>query len=186
MLTLSFVIYSVLASIFGVSLVVGLCSGSRTRTDQEAADTWRNIVHRNGVTEPIPFAQSSASVNAPGLVRVYPNTQQPKAAPKPLSLATSAPTPGPQVQPVRPAPVSVMERPDKTVSSASAAVKLPMKLADAPCEEERETVLKLHGEGKPMTAVILSVWGAKSGGSKKYKAARERYQFYLAEVNVND
>ncbi|MEM9948869.1 MAG: hypothetical protein AAF810_22790 [Cyanobacteria bacterium P01_D01_bin.36] len=171
-MTLSIVIYSALASIFGVSLVVGLCSGNRDRKEHDAATTWRNIEHRNGVTAPIPFAAPSAPVNAPGLVRVYPKTQQPDK--QQLSLVgVPASTPSPQVQPQRPAPVSVMERPDEAVSSASAGVQLPMKLAEAASDEEREAVLKLHGEGKSMTAVIFAVWGAKSGGSKKYAYSRD-------------
>ena len=185
MITLPLVIYSSLAAIFGVSFVAGLLSSQRSRSDNEAARTWRNITHRNGVTAPIPFASTSAPVNAPGLVRVYPKSQQPEPIKeRELVAATCSPvhTPGPQVQPACPAPVSASNPADGMDSSDSAALKLPMEIAEAASDEEREAVMKLHREGRPMTAVILTVWGAKSGGSKKYKAARDRYMFYIAEV----
>jgi hypothetical protein len=160
-------ILSSIITLFGVSFGVGLLSSSRTQADDDAALTWRAITHRNAITEPIPFASSVSRVNAPGLVQVYPRSQQPTPEP--------APTP-------RPAPVSMEKPAVASVSRTSAAPELPLELADEANDEEREVVLRLWESGRSMTAIILSVWGIKSGGSQRYDQARTRYKFYLAEA----
>lgn len=161
-------IFSSIVTLFGLSFSIGLLSSSRTRADDDAASTWRAIVHRNAITEPIPFATSVARVNAPGLVQVYPRSQQPTPTePAPTAL---------------PAPVSMGKPTVASVSHTSAALQLPLELADEANDEEREVVLRLWESGRSMTAIILSVWGIKSGGSQRYAEARTRYKFYLAEA----
>jgi hypothetical protein len=165
---LALIVSSLMLTIFGVSFSVGLLSSSRTRADDDAASTWRAIVHRNAISEPIPFAQSVARVNAPGLVQVYPRSQPPTPTePAPTAL---------------PAPVSLGNPPVASVSPTSAAPQLPIELADEATDEEREIVLRLWEKGRSMSAIILSVWGIKSGGSQRYAQARARYKFYLAEA----
>ena len=142
MLTLSLLIPSAIATVFGVSLAVGLLTSTRTREEKDADATWRNIIHRNTITEPIPFASSVARVNDPGLVQVHPRRDRP-SEPEPTSIPTypypldqaAAPTPTPtaDVQPACPAPVSIAPPAEAAASSASAAPKLPMKLAEEPC-----------------------------------------------------
>ncbi|MEM9151296.1 MAG: hypothetical protein AAGB19_12685 [Cyanobacteria bacterium P01_F01_bin.3] len=71
---------------------------------------------------------------------------------------------------------------DLSVSAASEKLELPLQLAEQPTEAEAEVVIESWEAGTSMTKTILHVWGIKAGGGKRYKAARERYKHYLAEV----
>ncbi len=151
-----------------VGAAVGFLSHRHTSQQASAAKTWRDITHRGGVTAVSPWHSSASRYNAPGLVQVYPRSQQP--------------TSNPNVQPERPAPVSIEKLADESVSATSETEELPLEVADEPNETEKEAVLKRLETGLSQSAIILAVWGAKSGGSAKYKAARERFQHYQSEV----
>lgn len=164
----------------GLTLIGGLVGffAERSRhTDDSATQTWRDITHRNGVSEISPWHSPKSSFNDPGLVRVYPRTQQP-------ANTTQAPDPG--VRPERPAPVP-NENPAVEALLADSELpelpELPIELADEATETERKIVSRLIEEGRSQSASILSVWGIKSGGSAKYKLARERFQQYQSEVS---
>lgn len=182
MLTLLILVPTTLAGVFLVSFSVGLLSSSHTTREKDASDTWRAIVHRNAISEPIPFASSVARVNAPGLVQVYSQRNQQMNLPICPQHPEPEPTPTAPIQPALPAPVSIKGPVDASVSAISAARKLPMELADEPNDEERDIVMRLWERGRAMTAIILSVWGIKSGGSARYAAARARYQYYISEA----
>ena len=181
-MTLLFIVGSGITLVALVGGAVGALSEQRESRQSAAARTWRDITLRNGVTAESPWHKRESSFNAPGLVRVYPHSQRPHI---PESELIHTHTPQPSVQTARPAPVSIENPVIETDSADSAAPKLPIELADEANETERAAVLRLHAEGKSQTAVILEAWAIKSGGSKKYKLARERYQQYLSEsVNV--
>ena len=185
------VISTAFASMTLLGGIVGFFSHRETTRQSQAAQTWRTITHRGGVAARSPWHPPESDYNAPGLVRVYPQSQKPStpasaATPAPTpALPTPTPAPDASAQPERPAPVSIVNPDDGSVSTVSASPELPMKLADEPTETEKEAVMNQLRKGSSQSKVILTVWGVKSGGSKKYKAARDRFQHYRQEAKAN-
>ncbi|MEM9092829.1 MAG: hypothetical protein AAGC93_29390 [Cyanobacteria bacterium P01_F01_bin.53] len=170
---LTIIIPSMLAAMFGAGIVAGLLTVRKESEAQDAADTYRAIVHRNAISEPVPFASSVAAVNAPGLVQVHPRSQ---SVPAPSSKSTAP------VRSALPAPPSIVKPDDLSVSATSEAPKLPIEMAEAANEAEAEIIIQAWEDGSSMTKTIKSVWGISAGGGAKYKAARARYKHYLSEV----
>ncbi|MEL7354064.1 MAG: hypothetical protein AAFN38_21760 [Cyanobacteria bacterium J06560_5] len=165
-------ILCILSAISGASFLIGFLQDQSAAEDQDAADTFRRIVHRNGVTEVSPWSAAHAPINAPGLVLVQPHTQRP-------------PMPPPPVQPARPTGPSVAKPDDSPLLVASELPKLPIELADEPTESEAEIIVAWWEDGFSMTKTIKSVWGISSGGGKRYATARARYKHYLSQVSAS-
>ncbi|MEL6553588.1 MAG: hypothetical protein AAFQ63_09035 [Cyanobacteria bacterium J06621_11] len=166
---LTVLITCILGSISGISFLIGWFSDQQDAAEQDAADTFRQITHRNGVTAPSPWSSPTAPVNAPGLIRTYPHSQRPPVTHSP-------------VQPARPALPSIEKPVEPSVSPASELPALPLEFSDEPNETEAAVIKALLDDGSSMTRIIKVAWGISSGGSKRYANARARYQHYLSEV----
>ena len=166
-----------------VSGSVGYFTSKRQQRSQWAASTWRDVVHRNGVTGVIPFAPPTASVNAPGLVRVYPRSHTSTLTP---AAPTAAHTDS-QVHNPRPRPASVMATVQPpSVSPSEAPTDEPLdftfELSDPPHPAERARVRRVYQQGLNQTKVIKAVWGLSKGGGKKYAEARRRFQSHVKDI----
>ncbi|MEL7523941.1 MAG: hypothetical protein AAGJ80_20365, partial [Cyanobacteria bacterium J06553_1] len=95
------------------------------------------------------------------------------------------PEPSADVQPALPAPPSVENHHDASVSATSEAPKLPIAMAETATEAEAAIIIQDWEDGLSMTKTIKRVWGISAGGGAKYKAARGRYKHYLSEVKTN-
>ncbi len=165
MLTLALFIPVGLLGVTAIGLCVGLLSASESEREADAALTYRNIIHRAGVTAPIPFADTNARVNDPGLVEVHPRRTSPQTPAAALPLAASVANPL-----------------DQSIAAISEAPELPLELADSPNEIEAEAVIERWENGLSMTKTIREVWDIRAGGGHRYKSARARYQHYLDQV----
>ncbi len=171
MLTLALFIPVGLVGVVAVGLCVGLMSASESEREADAALTYRNIIHRGGVTAPIPFTSTNARVNDPGLVEVHPQRTQPQPH-----------TPSPSLPTALPLAASVANPINQGVSAVSEAPELPLELADSPNETEAEAVIERWENGLSMTKTIREVWDIRAGGGHRYQTARARYRHYLDEI----
>lgn len=169
MFTLALFIPVGLVGVAAVGLCVGLLSASESEREADAALTYRNIIHRGGVTAPIPFTATTSRVNDPGLVQVHPQRTQPQPT------AATLPTALPLV-------ASVANPLEQSASAVSEAPKLPLELAEMPNESEAEAVIERWENGLSMTKTIREVWDIRAGGGHRYQSARARYKHYLDEI----
>ena len=163
--------------------IAGLSEHERRKRQGWASETWRNVKLRNGVEAPSPFHSPTSAINAPGLVRVYPRSQQPKQAPPPLSAepvsATRPPMPSAELE----VPAPLVSNGDELEEELSIE---PFELSDPPHEAERARVRRLYQRGMSQTKIIGEVWGLSKGGSKKYYEARRRFRSHVADIATGD
>lgn len=166
-------------------LTIGAVAHNKQQRRKWAAATWRNVVHRNGVTERSPFHASESAYNAPGMVRVYPRSQAP-TPPTPPNHVASAGLPA-QVPDTRPRPASAIQ---STVQSTVRTDDTPMaelnitplELSDPPHPKERDICRQIYREGTNQTKTIKRVWGLSKGGGKRYAEARRRFQAHVKDI----
>jgi len=151
--------------------VAGLYEHDRQKRSKWAAQTWRDVTLRNGVTGKSPFHSDDDSFNAPGMVQVYPRSQVRSASPFPSSDSTAV------VERTRVTPV------EELTEELPCA---PMELSDPPHEAERARVRRLHQQGLSQTKLIKEVWGLSKGGSKRYYEARRRYRNHIADIATGE
>lgn len=164
---MTFIIPAILISIAAAGVLAGYISGQAQPEQEDAEATVRAIAHRGRVTAPIPFAKSTATVNAPGLVEVQPLSRSTTHSPAPLPRSASVASP--------------LQQPPTT---ASATQQLPIEIAEAANDAEAEIIVSRWEGGESMTKTIFQVWGIRAGGSKAYKAARDRYKSYLSNLEA--
>lgn len=180
MFSIYLVICLVMVTATSGALAVALADRRQQTATRTAAQLWRDIQLRNGITEPIPWHSPDSPINRPGMVQVHP----------PIHPWETRPVPGDR--PPSPSDLAI-NPPMKQGSSDSATLnetretvpELPMEpleLTDPPAAGEQARVLRLHGQGLTQNTIIKHVWGASPGGSKKYTEARRRYLDYINTI----
>ena len=177
---------SIAALVTGILSSMAIVGGSLaylTHNKQQrrkwAAHTWRNIKLRNGVTGQSPFHQSTNSFNTPGMVEVFPQSQNyqlpihrweregiPDRPPQPTSDSHSEAIPA----------VLTGESPDDELPST------PLELSDPPDPAERARCRRLYAQGLSQTKTINRVWGLSKGGSRRYSEARRRFREHVRDI----
>ncbi|MEO0886807.1 MAG: hypothetical protein AAFY54_12845 [Cyanobacteria bacterium J06648_10] len=166
---MSLIIPTVLLAVAAAGVLASYASAMPTRELTDAENTLRAIAHRRGVSEPIPFAPPTSTVNAPGLV----------ASMVPVHPLTKTPSPD-----ALPRPASVENPLPQTPATVSETEELPIEMAEAANDREAEIIVTRWESGEAMTKTILNVWGVKAGGSTAYKNARTRYKSYLSSLEA--
>jgi hypothetical protein len=176
------VVVSLLALSAG-GTVAGLLEHNRQERQRWAAQTWRDVTLRNGVTARSPFHSDKSSFNAPGLVRAYPRSQRP--AP-PVSVPTDE-----QVHSARQRLPSalheVCNNPVRTeLTPFEELPELPIELLNPPHPYEGELCRQSYLKGDSQTKLIKAVWGISKGGGYKYTEARRRFRAHVADIATGD
>lgn len=139
-------------------LVVAGLAEQREQRRRTAADTWRGVVLRNGVSEVLPWHGERAPINAPGIVEVRPAVSQPVSQP---------------VSVVNPDELTVL-----AVPNLPEPVEKPLS--------EREMVRDLLEQGYTQGDTIERVFGVKKGGSQRYKNALAIVRQVRAELEAEN
>lgn len=178
-LSIAALVLGSLATMTLVSGAVGWATHNRQSSSRWAADAWRGVTHRNGVTGVIPFAPTTARINAPGMVEVFPRSHTPE---RPIHAWESADIPGDRprhtsngnsevIPTVRPGDEPVTELPCP-----------PLELSTPPDPAERARCRRLYAQGLSQTKLIKEVWGLSKGGGAKYAEARRRFRMHVSDI----
>lgn len=163
--------------------IAGLLEHNRKERERWAAQTWRDVTLRGGVTECSPWHPDHASFNAPGLVRVYPHSQRP-------ALPVSVPAGEQDCNARPPAPSALSEVCTPLVHNGFTPVEelpeLPIELSTPPHPYEQSLCQQAYLRGYSQTRLISSVWGISKGGGRKYAEARRRFRQHVADIATGD
>jgi hypothetical protein len=180
---MSFSIAALVAGSLATTAIIGVAVGWSTHNSQQrskwAAQTWRDVTLRNGVTERSPFHTPTSSFNAPGMVEVFPRSHTPTP---PIHPWESAQVPGERPQPTSDSystdnpTVHPGESPEDELPST------PLALSDPPDPAERARCRRLYQQGLSQTKLIKQVWGLSKGGGTKYSEARRRFREHVQDI----
>ncbi len=181
-LSIAAVVAGSLLTMSAIGALIGYVTHEQQQRRNWAATTWRNVTHRNGVTERSPFHSPESSYNAPGMVRVYPRSHTP--TPPATHTHVSRPADIPEVRPrpasAMPNPVQSTVRTDDTLADELNIT--PLELSEPPHPRERDICRQVYREGNNQTKTIKRVWGLSKGGGKRYAEARRRFQAHVKDI----
>ncbi|WP_121970686.1 hypothetical protein [Leptolyngbya sp. BC1307] len=178
-LSIAAIVAGSFAFLAGAGGAVGYATHRKQQRSEWAAQTWRNVTLRDGVTERSPFHTADSSFNLPGMVEVFPRSHTPNRA---VHAWEHDPLPGD-----RPRHTSDSHSDGLTAvlpgeSLAEELPSTPLELSDPPDPAERARCRRLYGQGLSQTKTISAVWGLSKGGSRRYYEARRRFREHVRDI----